>query len=81
MPMNTSRTRSEDRRKSRVDGRRAIFLYLPPDVIKALKKAAVDEDRHSYEIAEEAILRWLRDRDGKVADVASGSGINQGGSD
>ncbi|TIO38753.1 MAG: hypothetical protein E5Y00_36165 [Mesorhizobium sp.] len=56
--------RSSSRAQSqRIDGRRSLLVYLDPDVIKALKKAAVDDDRHSYEIAEEAIREWLRERD------------------
>ncbi|WP_245464626.1 MULTISPECIES: hypothetical protein [unclassified Mesorhizobium] len=49
-----------------------MLVYLDPDVIKALKKAAVDDDRHSYEIAEEAIREWLREREIR----ASGNGAN-----
>jgi hypothetical protein len=35
------------------------LVYVHPDVIKQLKKAAVDEDRNAYEIAEEALRQWL----------------------
>ncbi|RUX96920.1 hypothetical protein EOA25_28630 [Mesorhizobium sp. M2A.F.Ca.ET.040.01.1.1] len=51
----------------RTDGRRSLLVYLDPVVIKALKKAAVDDDRHSYEIAEEAIRDWLRERELRVS--------------
>lgn len=44
----------------RKDGRRAMLLYLMPDVIKALKMAALERDRPAYEIAEEAIGKCLK---------------------
>lgn len=43
----------------RKDGRRPLLVYLPPDLIRDVKKAAVDCDRHVYEIAEDAIAAWL----------------------
>jgi hypothetical protein len=46
----------------RADGRRSLLVYLHPDVIKELKKAALDEDRNAYEIAEEALRQWLSAR-------------------
>jgi hypothetical protein len=33
-----------------------------PDVVKDLKRAALDLDRPAYELAEEAILDWLKRR-------------------
>ncbi|RWQ62426.1 MAG: hypothetical protein EOS86_30160 [Mesorhizobium sp.] len=60
--------RSSDRVPiQRPDGRRSLLVYLDPDIIKALKKAAVDDDRHSYEIAEEAIREWLREREVQIS--------------
>jgi hypothetical protein len=46
-------------RSQRADGRRPFLAYLEPSVIKALKKAALDDDRSAYQIAEEAIRNWL----------------------
>jgi hypothetical protein len=43
----------------RKDGRRTLLLYLKPEIIKSLKKAALDQDRHAYEIAEDALKEWL----------------------
>lgn len=43
----------------RTDGRKSLLIYLDEVVIKQLKKVALDEDRHAYEIAEEAIKQWL----------------------
>lgn len=45
--------------RGRTDGRKALLIYLNQDVIKRLKKAAVDSDKHAYEIAEEAVRQWL----------------------
>jgi len=48
--------------RTRTDGRRSLLVYLKPEVIKELKKAALDEDRTAYEITEEAVSGWLADR-------------------
>lgn len=41
--------------------RKALLVYLPPDQIKTLKKAAIDVDRTVSSVVEEAILNWLSD--------------------
>jgi hypothetical protein len=46
--------------RMRGDGRRQLLMYMAPDLIKELKRAALDEDRPAYEIAEEAIGEWLK---------------------
>jgi hypothetical protein len=51
-----------DTNRVRPDGRKAMLLYLPEDLIKRLKVAALDERRHAYELAEEAVLQWLASR-------------------
>jgi hypothetical protein len=48
--------------RTRNDGRRQVLIYLLPDVAKDLKRAALDLDRPAYELAEEAILEWLKKR-------------------
>jgi hypothetical protein len=45
--------------RTRTDGRKSLLIYLDEVVIKQLKKVALDQDRHAYEIAEEAIKQWL----------------------
>lgn len=45
--------------RSRPDGRKALLVYLRPDVIKRLKIAALDEDRPAYELTEQAVSEWL----------------------
>lgn len=61
------------KRLSRVrsDGRKSLLVYLHPNLIKELKKAALDEDRTAYEITEEAVAAWL---DARRAGVKSTGG-------
>jgi len=47
----------------RADGRKALLVYLRPDLIKRLKVAALDEDCSAYELAEQAVREWLVGRD------------------
>lgn len=44
----------------RPDGRRMTSLYLRPDIMPALKKAAIDERTNAYEIVEELVLAYLK---------------------
>ncbi|WP_244561283.1 hypothetical protein [Bradyrhizobium canariense] len=46
----------------RADGRKALLLYLHPEVTLALKKAALEVSKPAYEVAEGAIKEWLRRR-------------------
>ena len=54
--------------RRREDGRKQLLVYLPPDLIKDLKKAGLDDDRNAYEIVEEAAREWLvrRSRKGRA---------------
>jgi hypothetical protein len=54
--------RSTTPTRARADGRKSLLVYLRPDIIKELKKAALDEDKTAYEITEEAISAWLASR-------------------
>jgi hypothetical protein len=56
-----ARTRSTTGR-TRADGRRPLLVYLDQEMIKELKKVALDEDRAAYEITEEAVREWLATR-------------------
>jgi hypothetical protein len=49
----------------RPDGRRQLLIYMKPDIIKALKRAALDDDVNAYELAEEAIEAYLKTRKSK----------------
>jgi hypothetical protein len=46
--------------RTRADGRRQLLLYMDPEVVRELKRAALDSDRPAYEIAEEAIREFLK---------------------
>jgi hypothetical protein len=48
--------------RTRSDGRRQLLIYLAPDLIKELKRAALDEDRPAYLLVEEAIVDSLKGR-------------------
>ncbi len=48
--------------RKREDGRRQLLVYLPPDLIKELKRAALDAERNVYDIVEEASREWLSRR-------------------
>ena len=46
----------------RPDGRKSFLAYLPTEVIKDLKVAALREDRHAYLITEDAIRSYLTNK-------------------
>ena len=50
--------------REREDGRRPLMTYLDADLIKELKKAALDDDCNVYQIVEEASRDWLAKRSG-----------------
>jgi hypothetical protein len=45
--------------RTRSDGRRSLLVYLDADLIKVLKKTALDKDRNTYEIVEDGVRDWL----------------------
>ena len=49
----------------RQDGRKSLLVYLDAELIKELKKVALDDGRNAYEIVEEAAREWLARRDKK----------------
>ncbi len=48
--------------RPRTDGRRTLLVYLDGDLIKDLKKAALDDECNVYEVVEDASREWLRRR-------------------
>jgi hypothetical protein len=48
--------------RARSDGRRQLLLYISPEVIRELKRAAIDADKPAYELAELAIAEFLKTR-------------------
>lgn len=51
----------------RKDGRRPLMTYLDADLIKDLKRAALDEECNVYDIVEEASRDWLVKRGARKA--------------
>ena len=51
--------------RPRTDGRRSLLVYMETELIKDLKRAALDDDTNVYEIVEEAARDWLARRDKK----------------
>jgi hypothetical protein len=62
-----SQSESKNPSRTRADGRKSLLVYLRADLIKELKKTALDEDRPAYEITEEAISAWLATRKARSA--------------
>jgi hypothetical protein len=52
------------RRTPRGD-RRQFLTMMSPDVIKAVKQAAIADDRAAWDVMEEAAKQWLDRREGK----------------
>lgn len=66
--MERKQTRSQVAPRTRADGRKSLLVYLDPEVIKQLKKAALDHDLNAYEIAEDALRAWLSENKKRRAD-------------
>ena len=47
-------------RSSREDGRKQFLTYMRTDLIKEIKKAALDQERNAYELVEDAVEEYLR---------------------
>jgi hypothetical protein len=53
----------DSRQAPRPDGRKPLYVYLPPDLIVSLKKVALDEGRPVYALVEEAVTQLLQARE------------------
>jgi hypothetical protein len=51
-------------RRSPLGDRRQFLTMMSPDVIKAIKQAAIADDRAAWDIMEEAAKQWLERRKG-----------------
>jgi hypothetical protein len=49
--------------RTRSDGRRTLLVYMDSELIKEIKKIALDVERNVYEIVEEATRDWLNKAD------------------
>ena len=58
---------------ARKDGRKPLLVYLHPQLIKQLKKRALDQDTTAYELTEQALRKWLANHKSKAA-AARGQG-------
>ena len=58
---------------ARKDGRKPLLVYLRPQLIKQLKKRAVDQDTTAYDLTEQALRKWLAS-DKSNASAARGQG-------
>jgi hypothetical protein len=47
------------------DGRQQLLVYLPPEMIRALKLTAVERDSSVSHLVEQAISLWRRSEGGK----------------
>ena len=53
--------------RARGDGRRQFLVHISPDVIKEVKKVAVDDEVTASAITEKALRQWLSRRAGRIA--------------
>ena len=53
--------RRQERRSTR-DGRQPLVIYLRPEVIKALKISALEDDTTASAVVADAVSVWLRSR-------------------
>uniref|UniRef100_A0A7Z0QEC3 Uncharacterized protein n=1 Tax=Bradyrhizobium barranii subsp. barranii TaxID=2823807 RepID=A0A7Z0QEC3_9BRAD len=49
-------------RRSPLGDRRQFLTMMDPDVIKAIKKAALEDDRAAWDVMEEAARQWIERR-------------------
>jgi hypothetical protein len=70
--MAPSKATSSAALRERSDGRRQLLIYLDAELIKELKKTALDEERAAYELAEEAIRAWLKKRRARADKATKG---------
>lgn len=49
-------------RRSPLGDRRQFLMMMDPNVIKAIKTAALEDDRAAWDVMEEAAKQWLERR-------------------
>lgn len=62
----------ETRSGSRKDGRRSLLVYMQPDLIKSLKKVAVDSEVTVFSLVEEAVREWMERREQRIERTSTG---------
>lgn len=58
------------KKRTRDDGRQSLLVYMDVDLIRELKKAAIDQQCNAYEIVEAATRKWLTERKGSDARIS-----------
>jgi hypothetical protein len=46
--------------KARKDGRRAMLVYMKPELIEAVKEAAARRDQKAWQFVEQAVIKALK---------------------
>lgn len=62
MPDDETGASRRGRKPAEDDGRRQFLTKMRPEVIKAIKQAALDDDTTAWRIMEEAAEEWLKRR-------------------
>ncbi|MHC2467417.1 hypothetical protein [Bradyrhizobium embrapense] len=52
-------------RRNPLGDRRQFLTMMSPDIIRAIKKAAIEDDRAAWDVMEEAARQWLERRNEK----------------
>ncbi|MCG6205832.1 hypothetical protein LPW26_14365 [Rhodopseudomonas sp. HC1] len=50
--------------KARKDGRRAMLVYMKPELIEAVKEAAAARDQKAWQFVERAVIKALKSKRG-----------------
>lgn len=48
--------------KARRDGRRATLVYMKPEIIEAVKEAALKSDQKFWQFVEQAVVKALKSK-------------------
>jgi len=46
----------------RKDGRKQLVVMLTPSIIDSIKKIAIDDGKHTYEVVEQALENYIKAR-------------------
>jgi hypothetical protein len=52
-------------RRNPLGDRRQFLTMMSPDIIRSIKKAALEDDRAAWDVMEEAARQWLQRREEK----------------
>jgi hypothetical protein len=60
--------------RKRKDKRSQLLIYMDPKIIRQLKLVALAKERPAYELAEEAIVDWLKRHKKEIQSAFTDSG-------